>query len=184
VCNEFAQERAWKAYCEMMAREALDVITPEQPDLPFGSIHPSERALVISAAPGGAALELLPWGWKKIDAKGLILWLKAENRRDPPTARAIIPFDRFYEFRGDNPPKDKIEFSPAINEPLGMAAIKRDGRWAHLTTEPGPDVLGYHKRQPAVLRLSDWPRFLAKTDWPGDLMQPLPAGTLRALQVR
>ena len=60
MCNEFAQERAWREYSEMMQREALKIITPEPPDLPLGSIRPSEHALVVSGAPGGIALDLLP----------------------------------------------------------------------------------------------------------------------------
>ena len=65
-----------------------------------------------------------------------------------------------------------------------MAVTLRDGRWAHLTTEPGPEVAPVHGRQPAILRLSDWRRFLTDTAWPADLMEPTPQGTLKALQVR
>jgi putative SOS response-associated peptidase YedK len=184
MCNEFAQERAWREYSEMMQREALKIITPEQPDLPLGSIRPSEKALVFTGAADGLALDLLPWGWKNADGKGLVLWLRSENRKDPPSARGIAPLTKFYEFRGDKPPKEKWDFRAAINEPIGMAVTLRDGRWAHLTTEPGPDVAPIHHRQPAILRLSDWPRFLADPAWPGDLMVPTPAGTLKAVQVR
>lgn len=184
MCNEFAQERAWKAYCEMMALEAVKVVTPEPPELPFGARRPSEEALVIRAAPGGVALDLALWGWKKFDGKGLILWIRSENRRDPPASRGVVPLDRFYEFGEGKPPKPKFEFSPAVNEPLGMGVIWRDGRWAHLTTEPGPEVAPVHNRQPALLRASDWPRFLMQADWPADLMDPFQAGTLKAHQVR
>ena len=48
MCNEFAQERAWREYSEMMQREALKIINPEQPDLPIGSIRPSARNPVAS----------------------------------------------------------------------------------------------------------------------------------------
>lgn len=184
MCNEFAQERAWREYSEMMQREALKIITPEQPDLPLGAIRPSEQALILSGAEGGFALDLLPWGWKKHDGKGLILWLRSENRKDPPATRGIAPLTKFYEFRGDKPPKEKWEFRAAINEPIGMAVTKRDGRWAHLTTEPGPDVAPIHGRQPALLRMSDWRRFLTESDWPADLMEPTKEGALKAVQVR
>jgi putative SOS response-associated peptidase YedK len=184
MCNETAQERAWKAYCEMMSRQDMPIISDEPPELPFGPIRPSERAAVISAAPGGSTLEVLPWGWKKADAKGLVLWIRAKNRRDPPLTRGVVPIERFYEYRGAKAPKDKFEFTPALNEPIGMAVIKKDGRWAHMTTEPGPEVFGIHKRQPALLRLSQWPRFLTAPTWPHDLLAPTEAGTLKALQVR
>lgn len=185
MCNEFAQERAWREYSEMMQREALKIITPEQPELPLASIRPSESALIVRGGLGGAvSLDLLPWGWKNASGKGLILWLRSENRKDPPSARGIAPLTKFYEFRGDKPPKEKWEFRAAINEPIGMAVTMRDGRWAHLTTEPGSDVSPIHGRQPALLRLSDWPRFLTQPDWPEDLMAPTPEGALKAVQVR
>ena len=44
MCNEFAQERAWRAYCEMMAREALEIVSDEATTLPSGSVRPSEHA--------------------------------------------------------------------------------------------------------------------------------------------
>lgn len=82
MCNEFAQERAWKAYCEEMAREAIEIITPNHPDLPFGSVHPSDNATIVRAVPGGAALELMPWGWVPQGRKGLIINVRSEGRRD------------------------------------------------------------------------------------------------------
>ncbi len=88
------------------------------------------------------------------------------------------------KFRGDKPPKEKWEFRAAIHEPIGMAVTMREGRWAHLTTEPSPDVAAIHKRQPAILRLSDWPRFLTEETWPMDLMEPSPEGMLKGVQVR
>jgi len=185
MCNEFAQERAWKAYCEMMQREALDIITPELPELPFTATRrPTDPALIIRAAPGGVALDLMRWGIPKSGAKAPLLWLQSESRRDPPSARGIVPIDMFIEHRGDKPPKAKFQFRPATNEPLGMAVFVKDDRWAHLTTKPGPEVAPVHGRQPALVRLTDWTRFLTEADWPADLMVPTPAGTLKAVQVR
>lgn len=184
MCNEFAQERAWKAYCEMMAREALEIVSAELPELPHGSIHPSERAAIIVAAPGGARLDLVPWGWPLRAGKGLVINVRSETRKDPPGARGIAPMDRFYEYRGAKPPKSKFEFAPAVNEPLGFAVILKDGRFSLMTTEPGPDVVAIHNRMPVTLRVSDWPRYLTSTTWPADLTAPAPAETLRSHQVR
>ncbi|HLZ84118.1 MAG TPA: SOS response-associated peptidase family protein [Caulobacteraceae bacterium] len=196
MCNEFAQEKTWEQYCELMARGAAEIFSEPPPDLPFGSIRPSERAAILGAGPpgsggGGAGtrLELIPWGWTPPGGKGLVINIQSEKRRDPPALRGIAPMDRFYEFRGDNPPqkgalKSKFAFTPAVNEPLGFAVIVNNGRFALLTTAPNPDVAPIHGRMPVTLRLRDWRRFLTAAAWPADLTAPAAEGTLQALQVR
>jgi len=185
MCNEFAQERTWRAYCELMKREALDIVN-EQPEtpLPSGSVRPSERAVIISAAAGGSVLELIAWGWPPFSGKGLLINLQSEKRKDPPAARGIAPMDRFYEFRGDKPPKSKFEFAALGNEPLGFAVVKKADRFALLTTAPNADVANIHNRMPVTLRARDWRRYLTQADWPADLAAPAQEGTLRSLQVR
>lgn len=131
MCNEFAQERAYKAYCELMQREALGIISPtHEPELPFGSIHPSDPAVIVSAAVAGSVLELIPWGWPPRGGKGLVINVRSEGRSDPPSARGIAPFNRFYEFADGKSPKPKFELAPIGNEPLAFPVIKRDGRFA------------------------------------------------------
>jgi len=186
MCNEFAQEKTWQDYCELMAREAVEIFSEPPPELPFGSIRPSEHATVMGVAVGGGArLELLPWGWTPgPGGKGLVINIRSEARRDPPTARGIAPMDRFYEFRGEKPPKAKFAFTPAVNDPLGFAVIVKGRRFALLTTAPNADVAPIHGRMPVTLRLGDWRRFLTDPAWPADLIAPAADGTLQALQVR
>jgi putative SOS response-associated peptidase YedK len=74
--------------------------------------------------------------------KGLVINVQSEKRRDGLQARGIAPMSRFYEFRGERAPKAKFEFSPATNDALGFAVVVKDGRFALMTTEPGPDVAG------------------------------------------
>lgn len=188
MCNEFTQERAYKSYCEMMQREALDIIAPqEDPELPFGSVHPSEPAAIVSAAQGGSVLDLLLWGWPPYRGSGLVINVRSEGRTDPPSARGIAPFNRFYGFADGKSPKPKFEFAPVGNEPLAFAVVKREGRFALLTTEPGLDICALdkkHKRQPVIMPSSAWRRWLTGPAWPKDLMDPSPEGTLRLLQIR
>jgi putative SOS response-associated peptidase YedK len=184
MCNLFAQERAWIAYREIMQAEALAIISAELDALPFGEIRPSERAAVISAVPGGSILEAPAWGWAPHGGKGLVINVRSEGRKDPPAARGIAPISRFYEFRGAKAPKEKWEFVPAVNEPLGFAVIRREGKFALLTTEPGADVQGIHDRMPVTLKASAWRDYLTSEAWPGELTAPAPAETLRATQVR
>lgn len=184
MCNEWKQERVWREYCEMMAREALDIHSPEPPELPFGSMRPSDPAPIVLGAPGGSRLELIRWGWSRADGKGLLLNVQGEKRRDPPEARGLAPFTSFYEFGEGKPPKPKWEFSPAVNEPLALAVILKGGRYVLATTEPSPEVHCVHHRMPAVIGASEWRRFLLDPDYPRDLMEPPPPGVLRSVQVR
>jgi putative SOS response-associated peptidase YedK len=187
MCNEFAQEKTWDQYCELMAGEASGIFSEPPPDLPFGSIRPSESAAILSAGRegGGTRLDLLPWGWTPgAGGRGLVINIRSEARRDAPVQRAIVPMDRFYEFKGDRPPKAKFAFTPAVNEPLGFAAVVKNGRFALLTTAPNTDVAPIHGRMPVTLRLRDWRRFLTAGAWPADLAMPAPEGTLQAMQIR
>ena len=52
-----------------------------------------------------------------------------------------------------------------------------------LTTETGPDVAPIHNRQVVVLDRSDWLAWLDLTRFPGELLRPLPAGSLVVEQV-
>jgi putative SOS response-associated peptidase YedK len=53
-----------------------------------------------------------------------------------------------------------------------------------LTTEPGPDVAPIHDRQMVVLNRLDWPAWLEGIGNEGELLRPLPAGSLLVEQVR
>jgi len=186
MCNEWAAERVWREYCEMMAREEMAIISDELPELPLGSIRPSDRAPVIRAAPGGSRLDLLAWGWPPPPRRGgLVINVRSETRKDPAEARGIGVFATFYEHRDDGGrKKSKFAFSPAINEPMALALVIRDDRFALVTSEPGPDVAVVHHRTPVVLKASDWRRYLSDPVWPTDLMQPPLFGTLKCVQIR
>ena len=169
-----------------MAREAAEIYSEAPGELPFGSIRPSENAAILSAGQGGGTrLDLLPWGWTPgAGGRGLVINVRSETRRDAPAARGIVPMDRFYEFKGDKPPKAKFAFTPAVNEPLGFAVVVKNGRFALLTTAPNADVAPIHGRMPVTLRLRDWRRYLTAWAWPAELAAPASDGTLQAIQVR
>jgi putative SOS response-associated peptidase YedK len=53
-----------------------------------------------------------------------------------------------------------------------------------LTTEPGPDVKPFHNRQIVVLRPEDWAAWIYLTKAEGELLRPLPEGSLDVETVR
>ncbi len=53
-----------------------------------------------------------------------------------------------------------------------------------LTTEPGADVKPYHNLQIVVLRPEDWAAWIYLTKPEGELLRPLPEGSLDVETVR
>jgi putative SOS response-associated peptidase YedK len=67
---------------------------------------------------------------------------------------------------------------------LAIAGLWREAvsggapRFTMLTTEPGPDVKGFHDRQVAVLPPKAWGAWLYLEKPEAEILQPLPGGTL------
>jgi putative SOS response-associated peptidase YedK len=69
---------------------------------------------------------------------------------------------------------------------LAIAGLWREGdneqplAFTMLTTEPEPDVAPYHNRQVAVLHPEAWADLIYLSKSVAELLQPLPAGCLKA----
>jgi putative SOS response-associated peptidase YedK len=111
-----------------------------------------------------------------------VINFRSEGRHFP-TGRCIAPADGFYEFTGTKAPKSKWLFEAADGAMLGIAGLVRDDRFTLLTCAPGPDMAPYHDRQVAILPRGDWAAWLGE---PGEQppLGPLPAGSLKVIQVR
>lgn len=155
-----------------------------QLELPLGDINPSDLSPVVTYQEGEPVLELLEWGWLKPGSKKRIINIQAERRRDPPGVRGLTLVDAFYEFKGEKYPKSMFEVSPIVNEPLAYGMFKRANTYSLGTVGAGPDIASIKDRQPLIIRQSGWDRWLSDPDWPRELIEPLPAGSLRVQQVR
>lgn len=73
---------------------------------------------------------------------------------------------------------------------MAIAGLWREAQGNHpasftmLTTNPGPDVAPYHNRQVVVLQPEHWVAWLRLTKPQGELLRPLPEGSLVAETVR
>jgi putative SOS response-associated peptidase YedK len=73
---------------------------------------------------------------------------------------------------------------------MAIAGLWREGEgnqpptFTMLTTEPGQDVAPIHNRQVVVLRSEYWRHWLELSKPEGELLLPLPAGSLRTEIVR
>ena len=80
------------------------------------------------------------------------------------------------------------DFCPMMILPFCIAGLWRQDAavgeaFTMLTCEPGPDIAPYHGRQAAVLTRENWLRWLDPAVPSGELIRPLPAGTLAVEQV-
>ena len=107
--------------------------------------------------------------------------------REFSSGRCLILADGFYEFTAAADPKrkrkDRWLFTSRGEPMLGIAGLVRSvpelgEAFTMLTTEPGPDVAPYHSRQVAVLPPTAWRGWLDHEIPAGDLLAPLPAGSL------
>jgi putative SOS response-associated peptidase YedK len=132
---------------------------------------------------------VLRWGFPPGRAKGPpVINFRSEGRKFP-VGRCLIPVSFFYEFTGRKSPKTKWRFTKIGEDWFCFAGLWRPmpesgAAFTLLTTEPGPDVAPIHARQMVVLDRADRSAWLEETGNEGDLLRPLPAGSLKVEQVR
>ena len=91
------------------------------------------------------------------------------------------PTDGFYEITDAEPGqkrKTKWRFTMQDQPWFWVADLVKNGAWAMLTTEPGPDIASYHDRQIVLLRRDQAMDWLDLTQPEGELLIPAPAGIL------
>ena len=193
MCNDYEQHIRWAEYCRVMLALELGVPTEEgEADLPQADhIRIGDSGPVMRAA--GNAIELMPmrFGFPPPRPRASPVFnFRSEGRRFHESKRCLIPASAFFEFTGKKYPKAMNRFSLADAPFLAIAGLWREGQegeppaFTMLTTEPGPDVAPYHDRQVVVLRPENWAAWIYLTEPEAELLQPLPAGSLKAATVR
>ena len=188
MCNLYRLEKAPDAVRQMFADVGMNVAFPEGvPNLEPHDIRITDRAPIVRAAgEGGAQLVERRWSWPAPGGKPVYNF-RSENR-DFPNGRCLILADAFYEYTAPADPtqkrKDRWRFEPAGDEPFAIAGLVRidpavGEAFTMLTTEPGPDVAPYHRRQVAVLLQRHWREWLDDGAPAPDLLRPCEAGTLK-----
>lgn len=130
---------------------------PGMPKKPrTGDIHPSESAVILSAAGEQIRGEEMRWGFP-LDGK-LLINARAESALRKPTfaesmllRRCVIPASFFYEWDHE---KNKVTFSLSGDRVLFMAGCYRpeaDGnRFVILTTAANASMEPVHDRMPLI----------------------------------
>jgi putative SOS response-associated peptidase YedK len=191
MCNDYGNRIPYRQYVEAFSQLKLPVfVQGNGPDLtPRADIKIRDTAPVILRAKEGVELTERVWA-PRAAGKKPVFNFRSEKRAFSKSTRCLIPASHFFEFTAPADPKQKRKnkwrFTLHGADWFCIAGVVRkdaiDGApcFAMLTTEPGQDVAPYHDRQVVVLRPEDWGAWLDLTRPEGELLRPLPTGSLKA----
>ncbi len=171
----------------------IDMSFPEGiPNMqPRDDVRITDLAPIVRAGNGPATADLVQRRWSWPSPNGKPVYNYRSDGREFSSGRCLIVADGFYEFTRHSDPKSKRKHKWLFtmkDEPwFCIAGLWRKTEvgeaFTMLTTEPGPDVAPYHNRQIVVLGRTDWGRWLDPAVPAGQVLKPLPAGSLDVTQV-
>jgi putative SOS response-associated peptidase YedK len=189
MCNDYEQHVSQAAYRKAIAALELaagdDAALVMADDVRIGDMGP-----VLRAAGNGVELVAMRFGFPPPRVKaGPIFNFKSDGRDFSDSRRCVVVLSGFFEFTGTKYPKTKHRLALKGSEVMGIAGLwseDKDGSlsFTMLTTEPGLDIAPIHDRQVCVLKPEDWAAWLFLSKPQGELLRPLPAGTLVVELVR
>ena len=194
MCNLYTQSKSVDEVARLFRELEMPLSFPDGvPNLQPRDICITDPAPVVRRNPPGEnrhELIVRRWSWPGTGGKPVYNF-RAEGRGFSSN-RCLIIADGFYEFTTPADPKQKRKdrwlFTSAREPMLGIAGLMRDvpdlgEAFTMLTTEPGPDVAPYHRRQAVVLPVADWRGWLDYSAPAAGVLKPLPAGSLQVRQV-
>lgn len=188
MCNSYAARTGYREYVEAFSQLKIPLVWPEPhaaPNIePRDEIRPTDPAPIVRPRGEGVELVELKWGFKPARDKGPpVTNFRSEGRRFGPN-RCLIPASHFYEFTGDRYPKTRWRFFAPGQDWFCMAGLWRapEEGWGEsftmLTADAGPDVRGYHHRQPVVLPRERWAAWLDPAVEAAEVLEAPQAGAL------
>ncbi|NJD19030.1 MAG: SOS response-associated peptidase, partial [Gemmatimonadetes bacterium] len=165
-------------------------------------VAPGQDALVVGEDRRGRRMGRLRWGLVParapqadrpfVNARGESVLRTPSFREAFLHRRCLVPADGFYEWHRDEWGKTPFLFRPAAGGLLALAAVwerwegtghpPRDG-FAVLTVAASDDVAPVHHRMPVLVAPDRFALWLDRSSTPErlrELLEPAPAGTLRA----
>jgi putative SOS response-associated peptidase YedK len=147
---------------------------------PMASIRIGDRAPIIMLGAAGPQLILTPWAWRSPQGRPVFNF-RTDDRSFANSMRCLVPADGFFEFTDAEPGqkrKTKWRFTLSGEPIFWIAGLVKDGAFALLTTEPGPDIAPYHDRQIVLLRPEAGRHWLDLSRPQPELLRALPEGSL------
>ena len=156
----------------------------EQPNLAATDYRIGDRAPIVTLGVDGPQLEMTPWSWKGSGGRPVFNF-RSDGRSFAGSTRCLIPADGFYEFTEPKVQgkKTKWLFTMTGQSWFWIAGVVREGAFAMLTTEPGPDVAPYHDRQIVLLPPSAGLHWLDLSAAEDLILQPSPPGGLHVERI-
>ena len=185
MCNDYEQHVSQAEYARAIA--ALELASAERNEAALvaaDDIRIGDTGPVLRAAGNGVELVPMRFGFPPPRPKAPPVFnFKSDGRSFADSRRCIVVLSAFFEFTGSKYPKTKHRFALKDSKVMGIAGLwsaDKDGAlsFTMLTTAPGPDIAPIHDRQVCVLRPEDWAAWLFLTRREGELLAPLPEGTL------
>lgn len=182
MCNEFQLILPFDDVITAFNRTGSRLVFPGgMPNFgPMASIRIGDRAPVILNGADGPEMVSTPWSWRSPQGPPVFNF-RSEGRSFEASTRCLVPADGFFEFTAAEPGqkrKTKWRFALETEGVFWIAGIVKNGAFALLTTEPGPDIKPYHDRQIVLLRPEQDSAWL-NLESPGtEILRALPAGSL------
>jgi putative SOS response-associated peptidase YedK len=139
---------------------------PQAPNTP--ELRPTDQALVIDRADGGAepAARLLGWGLSVTwDTKPLIN-ARAETLAEKPTfrpllgSRCLVPATAWFEWQKVGRAKLKNRIAPSVDGPFAFAGLTDGERFTIVTCAAAPAIAHIHHRMPVILEAAAEPKWI------------------------
>jgi putative SOS response-associated peptidase YedK len=193
MCNLYRLDKGAEAVLQAFRESQVPLGFPEGiPNFRPGEVRITDRAPIIRAATEGPGAEMVQRRWSWPGPSGKPVYNYRSDGREFGSGRCLIVTDGFYEFTAHTDPKSRTKHKWLFTlkgEPwFAIAGLWRKApeigeAFTMLTAEPGPDVAPYHHRQVAVLTPDAALRWLDPRVPAGDVLGPLPAGSLEVEQV-
>lgn len=148
---------------------------------PRDDIRIGDPAAIVTWS-DGPVLQMAQWAWKGPQGRPVFNF-RSEGRDFADSTRCLVPADAFYEFTDaelGQKRKTKWRFTMTGADWFWIAGFVKDGAWAMLTVEPGPDIAPYHDRQIVVLDQARGIGWLDLGRPQDELLRPSAAGSLNA----
>lgn len=188
MCNLYTQSKSVDEVARLFRDVQIPLTFPEGlPNFAPRDIAITDPGVIVRPAQTAGAYDLLVRRWSWPAPNGKPVYNFRSDGREFGSGRCLIIADGFYEFTAPSDAKAKRKERWLFTIPgapmLGIAGLTRTDpavgeAFTMLTTEPGPDVAPYHGRQIAVLPPEQWTAWLDPAVPAGELLQPLPAGSL------
>ncbi|MFC5370949.1 SOS response-associated peptidase family protein [Brevundimonas faecalis] len=179
MCNNYRLHVPANQIAAPFAEAGRKLTTPEGlPNLEPTDYRIGDRAPILTLDAGQPKLTMTPWAWQSNGRP--VFNFRSEGRSFANSARCLIPADGFYEFTEPKVAGRKTKWLfTMVNHPwFWIAGIVKDGAFAMLTTEPGPDIAHYHDRQIVLLPPGAGVHWLDLSAHEDLILAPSPLGSL------